>query len=757
MRAMKRSFLALSLVVSVAALHPASAAPCPTRTQSAPALNATVGAEFPTACAEYERSDATQSAPAVSFGDDKGVVAWVDQRSEPARVVATRVTDRDDVLDPAGIWLPAANQQAEPDVAWNGESWLTVWTEGAEAATEVRASRIDAGGNVMDTPSVLVSAGSGPSAGRLDDGWLVAWRTADAIRVARVDGAAQVQDAGGIALSAACTACSAPALATNAGAAVVTWTDGEALWASAFDPAATAPAPVRIARGVKRGFAIADAGRSFFVVYGTEDGVRARRLTRAGAPTGDRIAVSSRGGAPVIATVGAETTVGWRVRDGERKALRLATLTADGATDVRTGPSAAELADVDIASAPRGPLAAWAQGTSVRATSFKGDGTARTAAGVPVGFEARGQDEAAIAWNGSKYLVAWRNEADAIRAALVTPTDEGYTAQATIAISDRLIKTAEPAVAWNGGRFLVVWSDGDVLGARLSAAGELLDDEPLVLSRSDAREIEPSVASDGGAFLVSWTVRGADDGNDDVRATRVTAAGEVLDRPALHVAGGDLDEGLSSVAAGEDGYVVAWQETAEGETPDTNVHTRFVANDGELAEAGVALAAGPLGAWEPSVITAEDGFLVTWAELVPPARLLPIELPIVLPTEEADPHHEVRGAFLDAAGALGSDGVFMVARTNERPLHPTSASTGIGYVVAWSVELDDKPLSGLRISETGAAIDSAPFAIAQRTANGRALAAPAPGDTATIGYLRAAPEAPWGGGIRAFVRRIDGS
>jgi len=80
----------------------------------------------------------------------------------------------------------------------------------------------------------------------------------------------------------------------------------------------------------------------------------------------------------------------------------------------------------------------------------------------------------------------------------------------------------DPRVAWNGANYLVVWdelvrhasqSDRGVYAARVSPAGQVLDDPPLLLAdTSYVDEGYPVVSSDGGSWVVAWSglVGGAD-------------------------------------------------------------------------------------------------------------------------------------------------------------------------------------------------------------------------------------------------------
>jgi hypothetical protein len=65
-------------------------------------------------------------------------------------------------------------------------------------------------------------------------------------------------------------------------------------------------------------------------------------------------------------------------------------------------------------------------------------------------------------------------------------------------------------VAFGGGVFLVVWqdlrngTDFDVLAARVSPAGQVLDEKPIAVAGGRGTQAMPDVASDGKSFLVAW-------------------------------------------------------------------------------------------------------------------------------------------------------------------------------------------------------------------------------------------------------------
>ena len=65
-------------------------------------------------------------------------------------------------------------------------------------------------------------------------------------------------------------------------------------------------------------------------------------------------------------------------------------------------------------------------------------------------------------------------------------------------------------MAWNGTNFLVVWQDhrsgtiDDIYGARVSAAGSVLDPAGIPISTAANDQLAPAVAWNGTDFLVVW-------------------------------------------------------------------------------------------------------------------------------------------------------------------------------------------------------------------------------------------------------------
>jgi hypothetical protein len=141
---------------------------------------------------------------------------------------------------------------------------------------------------------------------------------------------------------------------------------------------------------------------------------------------------------------------------------------------------------------------------------------------------------------------------------------------------------ADAAVASDAdGNFVVVWTsagqDGDgmgIFGRRFDAGGVPLGDEFRVNGHTTAHQAGPTLASRAdGRFVVAWASAGQDGSGQGVFARRYAADGSAQPgefRVNAYVTG---FQGLPSVAADEDGFVVTWT-SERPDDPQAGVRAR---------------------------------------------------------------------------------------------------------------------------------------------------------------------------------------
>ncbi|MGE5222993.1 MAG: hypothetical protein ACM3PY_11170 [Omnitrophica WOR_2 bacterium] len=220
-------------------------------------------------------------------------------------------------------------------------------------------------------------------------------------------------------------------------------------------------------------------------------------------------------------------------------------------------------------------LVTSAQGTAVSPIFFlPGDTIIK-----PAAFE---QKQPVIAQGGGLFLAVWTDaRTDAGRKSGSYYSGNGseiYAARLDssgnlldsipLAISQETADQNTPQVAWNGQNWLVVWLSQrpttsywtwQVMAARVSPQGSLLDSQPIELtSFANSSSVEFTVGSDGSNWAVFWEGNSA--GEADLVGARISATGAVLDPggrvvlPAEYYLRAHLD-----VAFAQDEYLLTFQ------------------------------------------------------------------------------------------------------------------------------------------------------------------------------------------------------
>jgi hypothetical protein len=108
---------------------------------------------------------ADETTPRVDFSGTDHLVVWADARNGQQDVYATRWSPAAAVLDPAGIPVSTATgAQQDPDVAWDGQAFRAIWSDGRNGAADpdIYAAKISPAGAVLDAAGVAVSPAAGP-------------------------------------------------------------------------------------------------------------------------------------------------------------------------------------------------------------------------------------------------------------------------------------------------------------------------------------------------------------------------------------------------------------------------------------------------------------------------------------------------------------------------------------------------------------------------------------------------------------------
>jgi hypothetical protein len=154
--------------------------------------------------------DSPGTSPAAASSNDNSLVVWEDSRDPANRTIyGTRVSPTGTVLDPEGVLVSFEDSLAfGPQVASDGTNWLVTWTERRHGENfNIYGARVAGSGQLLDAAPILIASSDDnqfePQVAFNGTSWLVTWGSFSnfpnaATRVAR-DGT--VLDSTGIALA----------------------------------------------------------------------------------------------------------------------------------------------------------------------------------------------------------------------------------------------------------------------------------------------------------------------------------------------------------------------------------------------------------------------------------------------------------------------------------------------------------------------------------------------------------------------------
>jgi hypothetical protein len=233
-------------------------------------------------------------------------------------------------------------------------------------------------------------------------------------------------------------------------------------------------------------------------------------------------------------------------------------------------------------------LVAWTDGRTtdvypdVYGTLVSTGGSVSSPAGIALSTVGLIETAVSVASNGSTFLVAWQDGVDegdervfGVRVS-ATGTVLGRLAIASAATTG----TYEPSLASDGTDYLAVWWSGSqIYGRRISGAGAILDATPIPITNVSGSRRHPAAAWGGSNYLVAWSESPID--TVDVHGARVSAAGVVLDRSAIPISTGAAQDARPSVAW-QGSFLVAWQRRRSDGSYD--VYGQRVGGDGALLD-----------------------------------------------------------------------------------------------------------------------------------------------------------------------------
>jgi hypothetical protein len=548
-----------------------------------------------------------QRHPCVASNGNDFLVVWQDERSGSTDIYGSRLDQNGLVQDPGGIEIcNAINSQTFPSVASDGTNYFAVWQDARDTTTnrfDIYGARIDTSGILLDTNGIAVFADTatqiGPSISFNTTDYLIVWEDhrTDALGIvgARVDTAGTVLDPSGITISGISSLPEwHPSVTFNNEHYFVVWGDDRNgtypdIYGARVDTSGTVldtvNIPISVTPGVKGRPAITSNGDGCFSVWEDDRDY----------PAGDVYGARIDAAGIVLDPQGIDVTTATAFHDNPGVACSSEnSLIAWG--DYRNGLYSSDIygARVDTT------------GNILDSPSFM------------LCTAQFGQYSPSIAFNSTDYCVVWTHN---IGGAWATKGTRVSTSGIVLDPSFISISSGgnamSPHIASNNAGFLAVWVDyrnsytsPDIYGARIGAAGNVLDPSGIAISTLGTLEYMPSVGYGSPYYLVAW--EDLRNGLLDIYCTRIDPSGTVIDPSGIAVTTADSLQSNSAIAFDGSNYLVVWQDKRNG---SYDIYGSRVAQNGVVLDpGGIAVSTAPNDQIYPSVAFNGSNYVVVWED-----------------------------------------------------------------------------------------------------------------------------------------------
>jgi hypothetical protein len=556
------------------------------------------------------RGRGQQEHPAVGYSGTNYLVAWEDWRTRHQRIYAARVSSDGSVLDTANFPVATVpNYNASPDIASDGQNFLVVWdyVHDLTGYADICGARVTQGGVVLDSPAVSISTFESrkkvPAVSFDGTNYLGVWEddrsdTIHDIYGARVTRGGTLLDTAGIPI---CTDPGGEHLAASCsdGAnCLIAWRDYRGDSIGIFGTRVTPAGVVLDSSGFpilslpsfsnEQGPAVGFVGGWFLVVTTdwhnqSEKDITGARVSPAGKvqdtieiPISTAVDEQSR---PAACGDGTNYLVVWQDhRQDTTCEIRGARVTQRGATlepgSLEVSGKAGDARSPSVQRGRTNSLVAWqdlrnGRDYDIYGTRITPEGLVLDTSGIPISVAERNQGPAAVAHDGTNYLVTWmdfRGGSWNIYGSRMTE-DGRVIESAGVAICTAPRYQENPSLEFGRTDYLVVWQDQrngdwDIYGARVAPNGTVLDTSGIVLLRMAQDQELPALAFDGLNFLVAWQDR-RNDVSWRIYCSRVTPQGTVLDPEGIALPAALGDQKYPAVTFDGTDFIVVWSDSSD--------------------------------------------------------------------------------------------------------------------------------------------------------------------------------------------------
>ena len=271
----------------------------------------------------------------------------------------------------------------------------------------------------------------------------------------------------------------------------------------------------------------------------------------------------------------------------------------------------------DVASDGSNFLTVFEDNARIRAVRADASGHVLDSNWIDLGEDGKQQFEAAVAYGGGHYLVAWWEDDGTnvlIRSRLLNQ-DGSLVGTGSVTLSAE--EGFDAALAWNGSAFLASWIGfGDSPGIRVAlvnSAGQVVPGSEQLVS-TNIQGAHPALAVSTNGALVAWEdFSTTTDFTNRLKASRLALDGSVLDPEGFRLSNVEADETEARVASAGDRFLVAWHRAGASGSPGT-IRGAVIDSGGALSVPDFAISRGAGETSFPSVAFDGEAFAVAWKD-----------------------------------------------------------------------------------------------------------------------------------------------
>jgi hypothetical protein len=259
-----------------------------------------------------------------------------------------------------------------------------------------------------------------------------------------------------------------------------------------------------------------------------------------------------------------------------------------------------------------------------------------------------------------------------------------------------------PSAAFDGANYLVAWQDytevpddPDIRCTRVSPSGRILDPASgISVGPASGIQAYPAVAYGGGVYLVTWVDSSAS--GFFIKGARLAPSGVVLDSPGFVITSTPSGRNPAAVASDGTGFFVVW---ADGRESTVDIYGARVSQSGQVLDPnGIAISTAGAQQSLPAVAFGGGCYTVVWQD-------------------DRNGDLAIYGSRVSASGQVLDPSGIRVSDTTGAQEMPSVAFDGSNFLTAWDDwrNQSSADIYAARLTPSGQVLDPSGIAISLAT------------------------------------------